>query len=112
MVEMRVLVCNRREMISGLEKSNLDAALMGYPPGHFPVERAIIADHPQVIIAAPNHWLVKRQAIPLSNVDYETFLLREPGSGTRALTLRFLSRANLPSGPRTEIGGNETISMP
>jgi LysR family transcriptional regulator, low CO2-responsive transcriptional regulator len=109
MVEMRVLVGNRSEMISGLEKFNLDVALMGYPPEHFPVERAIIGDHPHVIIAAPDHWLVKRQAIPLADVARETFLLREPGSGTRALTLGLFSGANLPSGPRTEIGGNETI---
>jgi LysR family transcriptional regulator, low CO2-responsive transcriptional regulator len=32
MVEMRVLVGNRSEMISGLEKFNLDVALMGLSP--------------------------------------------------------------------------------
>ena len=109
MVEMRVLVGNRSEMISELEKFNLDVAVMGYPPEHFPVERLVIGDHPHVIIAAPDHWLAKRQAVPLADVARETFLLREPGSGTRSLTLGLFSAANLPSGPRTEIGGNEAI---
>ena len=109
MVELRVLVGNRAEMIAGLEKFNLDVALMGYPPEHFPLERAIVGDHPHVIVAAPDHWLVRRRRIPLADIARETFLLREPGSGSRALLLGLLSAANLPSGPRTEIGGNETI---
>jgi LysR family transcriptional regulator for metE and metH len=109
MVEMRILVGNRAEMISGLEKFNLDLALMGYPPEHFPVDREIIGDHPHVIIAAPDHWLAKRRAIPLAEVARETILLREAGSGTRALMLGLFSAAGLPSGPRTEIGSNETI---
>ena len=109
MVEMRILVGNRSAMIAELETLNLDVALMGYPPEHFPVERAIIGDHPHVIIAAPDHWLANRHAVPLALVAHETFLLREPGSGTRALMLGLLAAANLPSGPRIEIGGNETI---
>jgi LysR family transcriptional regulator for metE and metH len=109
LVEMRIQVGNRSEMIAGLEKFNLDVALMGYPPEHFPVERAIIGDHPHVIIAAPDHWLANRRAIPLTEIARETFLLRETGSGTRVLMLGLLSAANLPSGPRMEIGSNETI---
>jgi len=109
MVEMRMVVGNRSEMIAGLEKFNVDVALMGYPPEHFPVERAIIGDHPYVIIAAPDHWLAKRRAIPLAEVARETLLLREAGSGTRALMVGLFSAANLPSGPRTEIGSNEAI---
>ncbi len=113
MVEIRMLVGNRSEMIAGLEKFNLDLALMGYPPEHFPIERAIIGDHPHVIIAAPDHWLAKRRNIALGDIGRETLLLREPGSGTRALMLGLLAAANLPegagTGARTEIGSNEAI---
>jgi LysR family transcriptional regulator, low CO2-responsive transcriptional regulator len=109
MVEIRMLVGNRSEMITGLEKFNLDLALMGYPPEHFPVERAIIGDHPHVIIAAPDHWLATRRKIALADIGRETLLLREPGSGTRALMLGLLAAANLPEGARTEIGSNEAI---
>ena len=109
MVEMRLLVGNRAEMISGLEKFNLDVALMGYPPEHFALERAIIGDHPHVIIAPPDHWMAKRRAIALAEVAQETILLREPGSGTRALMLGLFSAAGLPTGPRIEIGSSETI---
>jgi LysR family transcriptional regulator for metE and metH len=109
MVEMRIKVGNRSDMIADLERFNLDVALMGYPPEQFAVDRAIIGDHPHIIVAEPDHWLAKRRSVPLAEVARETFLLREPGSGTRALMLGLFSAAGLPNGPRMEIGSNETI---
>jgi LysR family transcriptional regulator for metE and metH len=49
-----------------------------------------------VIIAPPDHWLVKRRRIKLADIARETFLLREPGSGTRALMLGLFAAADLP----------------
>ena len=110
-VEMRVRVGNRSEMIAALENFELDLAVMGYPPEHFPVERAVIGDHPHVIIAAPEHRLARRTNIPLADVAQELFLLREPGSGTRTLMLDLFARSDLPDGRRMEIGSNETIKQ-
>ncbi len=110
-VEMRVLVGNRAEMIAALERFDLDVAVMGYPPEHLPVERAIIGDHPHVIIAPPGHRLTKRANIPLEEVAQELFLLRELGSGTRNLMLGLFAASGMPAGPRMEIGGNETIKQ-
>jgi LysR family transcriptional regulator, low CO2-responsive transcriptional regulator len=110
-VEMRVTVGNRAETIAALERFELDIAVMGRPPEHFPIEQAVIGDHPHVIIAASDHWLVKRKQIPLAEVAREAFLLREPGSGTRALMLGFFGAADLPEGRRMEIGSNETIKQ-
>ncbi len=110
-VEMRVLVGNRADMIAGLEKFNLDVALMGYPPEHFPLERVVIGDHPHVVIAAPDHWMVRRRRIPLHEIAREPLLLREPGSGTRSLMLGLFAGAGLPDGPRMEMGSNEMIKQ-
>ena len=110
-VEMRVLVGNRAVMIAELERFNLDVALMGYPPEHFPVERAIIGDHPHVIVAPPDHWLAKRRAIPLADVARETVLLREAGSGTRALMLGLFSAAGSPAGRGWRLAAARASSM-
>jgi LysR family transcriptional regulator for metE and metH len=110
-IELRVQVGNRTETVAALEKFELDVAIMGYPPEHFPMERAVIGDHPHVIIAPPDHWLVKRRRIKLADIARETFLLREPGSGTRALMLGLFAAADLPDGRRMEIGSNETIKQ-
>jgi LysR family transcriptional regulator for metE and metH len=110
-VEIRIAVGNRSETIAALERFELDVAVMGRPPEHFPIERAVIGDHPHVIIAAADHWLVKRKQIPLREISREAFLLREPGSGTRTLLLGLFSAPDLPVGPRMEIGSNETIKQ-
>src|SRR3954447_20534466 len=110
-VEMRVWVGNRAEVISALEKFEFDLCIMGYPPEAFPVERAVIGDHPHVIIAAPDHRLAARQGIMLPELAGERFLLREPGSGTRALMLGLFAGQEVPEGRRMEIGSNETIKQ-
>jgi LysR family transcriptional regulator for metE and metH len=98
-------------MIAALNRFELDMAVMGYPPEHFPVERAVIGSHPHVIIAPPDHPMARRRAIPLEEIAREPFLLREPGSGTRTLLLGLFGDNGLTSGPRTEIGSNETIKQ-
>jgi LysR family transcriptional regulator, low CO2-responsive transcriptional regulator len=108
-IEMRMQVGNRADMISGLEAFTIDVALMGSPPEHVPIDRAVLGKHPHVFVAAPNHWMARRTSVPLAEVARETVLLREPGSGTRGLLLGLM--ANLPSGPRMEIGGNEAIKQ-
>jgi LysR family transcriptional regulator for metE and metH len=112
-VEMRVLVGNRQEMLAALGGFELDVAVMGRPPQDFPVERAVIGDHPHVIIAPPGHPLARRgrRRVKLPDVARETFLLREPGSGTRDLMRRLFGAADLAGGPRIEIGSNETIKQ-
>jgi LysR family transcriptional regulator for metE and metH len=108
-VEMRLSVGNRQQVVAALEGFELDVAIMGYPPDHFPVERAVLGPHPHVIIAPPGHPLVRRRAIPPGALAGETFLLRENGSGTRDL-MRRLFGAEI-DGPRMEIGSNETIKQ-
>lgn len=111
-VEMRVLVGNRQEMLAALEGFELDVAVTGRPPEGFPVERAVIGDHPHVIIAPPDHPLARRRRVPLHEAAREAFLLREPGSGTRDLMRRLFGAADLSGGgPRVEIGSNETIKQ-
>ncbi|MFZ4407142.1 MAG: LysR family transcriptional regulator [Paracraurococcus sp.] len=110
-VEMRLAVGNRQQVVAALEGFELDVAVMGYPPDHFPLERAVLGDHPHVVIAPPGHRLVGRCGIPLADLAGETFLLREPGSGTRDLMRRLFGAEGAPGGPRMEIGSNETIKQ-
>lgn len=110
-VQLRVLVGNRRETLAALEAFELDVAVMGAPPEGFPVQQAVIGDHPHVIIAAPEHPLVAQRRIPLERIAREAFLLREPGSGTRDLLQRLFAGLDLGGAPRMDIGSNETIKQ-
>lgn len=110
-LELRIYVGNREEIVAGLGSLDMDLAIMGRPPDDMPIERTVIGDHPHVIIAAPDHPLAGRPGLDLAQVARETFLLREPGSGTRDLMRRVFADAGLPLPSDVEIGSNETIKQ-
>jgi LysR family transcriptional regulator for metE and metH len=110
-VEMRLQVGNRQDMIAALRHYDLDFAITGRPPEDFEVEKALIGDHPHIVIGPPDHVLARRKRIALSDLADETFLLREQGSGTRFLMQRLFSEAGLNPNLGMEIGSNETIKQ-
>ena len=62
-----------------------------------------------VMIAAPGHPLAGRRRVPLSAVREEPFILREPGSGTRAVEEQALARLKLPVRAAMALGSTEAI---
>ncbi len=110
-IDLRLLVGNRGETVAALERFEIDLAIMGRPPEHFEVTEIAIGAHPHVIIAAPDHPLAGRVAIPPAALLDQPFVLREPGSGTRALVQRFFESAGLAPAGGMEFGSNETIKQ-
>jgi DNA-binding transcriptional LysR family regulator len=111
-IRVRLAIGNRTEIIKGLERREYDLLIMGRPPAHVAVDREVLGDHPHVLVAAPGHPLVGDSDILPEELQRETFLCREEGSGTRALMTRFLDRIG---GGRpfntVEMGTNETIKQ-
>lgn len=101
---------NRRDIVAALASRRLDLAIMGRPPREPRVEAFALGDHPHLLVAPPDHPLAGREAVSDEQLSNEVFLIREPGSGTRALTDRFLERLD-PSGPAEvlEFGSNGSI---
>ena len=64
-----------------------------------------------MIIAAPEHPLAGRARVPVSALAEETFLVREPGSGTRAAMERFFAAHRVVPAATAEIASNETIKQ-
>lgn len=110
-IDMRITVGNRQDTIKALAGYDLDLAVMGRPPKEVAVDKAEIGDHPHVIIASPDHHLIGRSQVKLAELAGETFLLREPGSGTRSLIEDLFSKAGIDLSTGMEIGSNETIKQ-
>src|SRR5215467_2755332 len=81
------------------------------PPEGVRVESALIGDHPQVIIAPPDHPLAKQRSISPREIAKQTILMREVGSGTRLLAEKFLAEHDIEPRIGMEIGSNETIKQ-
>jgi DNA-binding transcriptional LysR family regulator len=110
-IDIELLIGNREETLAAFRDGRFDVAVMGRPPEGIEVESTLIGDHPQVIIAPPDHPLAKRRAIAAKDIAGETLLMRETGSGTRLLAERFLAKHHIKPRIGMEIGSNETIKQ-
>lgn len=110
-IELQLSVGNRQQTLAALTRLDVDIAITGYPPEALDIEKRVIGDHPHVIVAAPDHRLAGRQRLKLADLSMETFLVREPGSGTRKLMERLFSEEKLVPRVGMELDSNETIKQ-
>jgi DNA-binding transcriptional LysR family regulator len=104
-------VTNRETLLYQLAENVIDLAVMGQPPTELGFEAAAFMQNPLVIIAPPQHSLVGQSQIPLARLQEETFLVREPGSGTRIAMERFFSERGVRLKTGMEVSSNEAIKQ-
>ncbi len=110
-IELTLTVGNREEIIAALKADRIDVAVMGRPPDDLAVDMHLMGDHPHVIIASPDHPWAGRKGLKAVDFANETFLVREPGSGTRMLMERFFAEAGIRPVMGMEVGSNETVKQ-
>ena len=109
--ELRLWENNRQVVVRQLADNEIDLAIMGRPPRELDTVAAAFAEHPHVIIAPPEHRLAGRKRIDPADLAGEHFIIREPGSGTRAAMERFFSERGVQLADTTEMSSNETIKQ-
>ncbi len=84
---------NRSRVLALLTGGAIDLAVMGQPPDDADVIAERFAPHPSVIIAAVGHRLGPAAKIRPDALADEPFVVREDGSGTKALADKFFHDA-------------------
>lgn len=111
-IEVRLEIGNRNQIVAGLESEWIDIAIMGRPPRQPVVTAYPIGDHPHILIASPDNELSGRASVSHDDILGQTLILREDGSGTRILAMRFLDRIGEGRPYRQiEMDSNETIKQ-
>ncbi|MGF1444593.1 MAG: LysR family transcriptional regulator [Pikeienuella sp.] len=111
-VEIGLKVGNRDTIVDALGRGEIELAIMGRPPQEPAVEAEVLGEHPYIVIAPPHHRLAQTDEVTPQALLEETFLGREPGSGTRILMRRYLDRIGEGQPYRMiEMGTNETIKQ-
>ena len=111
-IQVGLRIGNSEEIISQVMDGAVDVAIMGRPPRAQVVTAEILGQHPHVIIAPPGHRLATGRDVSPDDLLEETFLTREPGSGTRILMERLLDRLGEGRPYKTvSVGTNETIKQ-
>ena len=110
-LEIRLAVNNRTSVIEQLVANEVDLAIMGRSPDSLNMVAEPFAQNPHVVIAAPDHPLASRSHIPAAALAKESFIVREPGSGTRLAMQQFFEAANVQFKVAMEMASNETIKQ-
>lgn len=104
-------VTNRAGLLRALAENQTDLVIMGQPP----VDNELIAEtfmpNPLVVIAPPSHPLCGVRNVPPQQLQGETFLVRERGSGTRSLMERVFSEKGLKPATPIEMSSTEAIKQ-
>ena len=110
-VRITLNVVNRETLLSQLAGNEVDLAIMGQPPAGHDLESTFFMENPLVVIAPLNHLLISKKKIPLELIAEESFVAREPGSGTRIATEAFFQNHGLTWRVAMEMNKNEAIKQ-
>src|SRR6516164_1229010 len=108
-VELLVHIENTEQVHRRLARHELDVGLTEGFVDEEEFDAEVFHQDQLVLIAAPGHRLTGQARVPLSAVREERFILREPGSGTRAVEERALVRLKLPVRMVMALGSTEAI---
>ena len=110
-LEIRLGVSNRDLVIEQLVANQIDLAIMGRSPLELDTIAEPFAENPHVIIASPDHPLASQRCISTGAIGHETFIVREPGSGTRLAMQQFFAEQEFSCKVGMEMASNETIKQ-
>jgi DNA-binding transcriptional LysR family regulator len=108
-VELLVQIENTEQVHRRLAGHELDLGLTEGSVEEGELDAEVFHHDELVMIAAPGHRLAGQERVPLSAVREEPFILREPGSGTRAVEERALARLRMPVRAVMALGSTEAI---
>ncbi len=102
-------VTNRSTLLELLEKNECDLVVMGRPPEGHNLTAWPFLENPLVVVAHPEHYLVREKKVSLKELAREEFVIREQGSGTRSAVERFFKEHNLKFKTKMDMSNNRAI---
>jgi len=110
-IEVTLRVDNRENVLGMLSRNESDLVIMGRAPKNLDCEATSFATNPLGIVCAPDHPLSRRKRLAFDMLKDQAFVVREPGSGTRAAMERLFGQHELPINVAMEMPSNETIKQ-
>lgn len=109
-IALSVDVGNRQRVFERLQTHESDIAIGGRPPGDEEIVGTPFLENQIVLITSAGDPLASRRSVPMEELERRPWLLREEGSGTRAMVEEFLAHHDLH--PRIlTVGSNGAIKQ-
>ena len=109
-IGLTLQVGNRDQVVAMVLDHEADVAFTGRPPRSDRIEAFALWPNDLVLIAAPNDPLAGQSHVRSADLTGRHWLLREPGSGTRAANESFLATTGLDISSLT-VGSNGAIKQ-
>lgn len=110
-IEVRLRLGNREQLVALMQASEVDLSVMGRPPRDWPNRAEPFALHPHVLVTGPEHPFARLERVPAAALAREPFIVREPGSGTRAALEEYLGQHHLQPTFLMEMDSTEAIKQ-
>jgi len=102
---------NREEVVSLMRDGTVELAIMGRPPRNWPSRAEPFAMHPHVLVTSIEHAFARAEHVPVSALFRQEFIVREPGSGTRAAFDEFMEARQITPRIVMQMSSNEAIKQ-
>ncbi|NJL84551.1 MAG: LysR family transcriptional regulator [Chloroflexaceae bacterium] len=110
-IDVALKVANHQQIRERMQQNQDDLYICSQLPGEMDLQAAPFLDNPLVVVAPRQHPLAGKGWIPLGKLNGETFIMREPGSGTRDAVEKLFGEHHIQVKVRLELGSNEAIKQ-
>ncbi|HEY4083147.1 MAG TPA: LysR substrate-binding domain-containing protein [Burkholderiaceae bacterium] len=111
-IDIRLQVSNNREQVVALmQQGEVELAIMGRPPADWPSRAEPFAIHPHVLVTSADHPFTRMEHVPVQAMLNEDFIVREPGSGTRAAFDEYMHAHRIAPRVVMQMSSNEAIKQ-
>lgn len=111
-IEIRLQAAENREgIVKLLQQGNIELAVMGRPPEGWPTRAEPFAMHPHVLVTSVEHPFAHAEKVPAAALLNEGFIVREPGSGTRAALDEYMRAHHMTPRVVMQMSSNEAIKQ-
>lgn len=110
-IELRLRLGDRDSLAALMQAAEVDLSVMGRPPKDWPSRAEPFAAHPHGLVVAPGHPFAAMAHVPAAALAREPFIVREPGSGTRAALDAYLAAHQVQPVYAMEMDSTEAIKQ-
>jgi LysR family transcriptional regulator, low CO2-responsive transcriptional regulator len=110
-IDIALVVTNHENILERIRENLDDLYIPSQAPDYLDIHCHSFLDNPLVVLAARTHPLAQESSIPIERLNGQSFIMREPGSGTRQAVEALFAEHNVDINVRLELGSNEAIKQ-
>ena len=110
-IDVALKVTNHQEIQQRMSANQDDVYVVSNPDPDIDLNSQPFLDNPLVVVARKDHPLANQKNIDLQELNDQSFIMREQGSGTREAIVKLLADNDLSVKVKLELGSNEAIKQ-